>query len=103
MKDKPDVMILPPGPLQEEYCVDGRARLLRPLVLSIKGETFVCPEGLIYDGSSWPRCLPGPKQARIRLSGCAHDTAFQLGTFGFGGRTISFWEANEIWYIVSRA
>ena len=97
------VKMLPPGPLQEEYLIDGRARLLRPLNLRINGWEFVCPEGLVYDGSSWPRCLPGPRQSRIRVAGAVHDTAFQLGTHGEGGDPISFWQANELWYVVSRA
>lgn len=97
------ITVMPPGPAQNEIRIDGRERLLRDFVLEIDGERFVCPEGLIHDGSSWPRCLPGPRQARIKIAGIVHDTAFQLGTFGAGGREISFIEANRLWYRVARA
>lgn len=96
------VKILPPGPPQNEDTCDGRERLLRDFVLEIGGERFVCPEGMPHDGSSWPRCTPGPRQRRIKRAGIVHDCACQLGTFGAGGRRIGYIEANRLWYYVAR-
>jgi hypothetical protein len=95
--------ILPPGPPHNEDTCDGKERLLRPFRLEIDGELFVCPEGLKHDGSSWPRCAPGPAQHKIKRAGIVHDCAFQLGTHGEGGRKITYLEANRLWYVVARS
>jgi hypothetical protein len=103
IKEKPAVMILPPGPPRNEDTCDGRERLLRDFILQIDGERFVCPEGMTHDGSSWPRCAPGPRHRRIKRAGIVHDCACQLGTFGAGGRKISYRECNTLWYKVARS
>ena len=97
------VKILAPGLPQNEDTDDGREKLLRPFRLLIGGELFECDEGMTHDGSSWPRCAPGPRQARIKRAGIVHDVACQLGTFGCGGRKIGYMEANRLWYKVARA
>lgn len=94
------VEVLSP-PLLCEDTGDGREMFMRDWVLSIDGERFLCEEGMTHDGSSWPRCAPGPRQAKIKRAGCAHDVACQLGTFGVGGRKIGYMEANRLWYKVA--
>jgi len=103
MKDKPDVMILPPGPLQVERMPDGKRRLLRPLNLKILDDDCCIPVGFVTDYSSWPRLLPGPRFQKVDVAGVVHDWCFQHATLGWGGREIGYVEANRIWYIVARA
>ena len=97
------VEILPPGLPLNESLPSGRQRLTRDFKIEIDGELFWCPEGFEHDGSSWPRCLPGPRFSRILCAGICHDYAFRYATHGQGGRELSYVEANRIWYRVSLA
>lgn len=91
------------GPLRVERMNDGRRRLLRRLDLLIGDELLSIPRDFITDYSSWPRLLPGPRFSRIDVAGIAHDFLFQLGTWGYEGRPVTFIEANRVWYHVARA
>ena len=97
------VELLPPGALQQEQCIDGEWRLLRDYKLKIGGAKFVLKKGFKHNGSSWPRWLPGPAQARIMAAGAVHDGAFRFGTHGMqpGARKLTFKEANDLWYDVA--
>jgi hypothetical protein len=99
------VKILPPGAPRNEDTCDGRERLLRDFNLEIHGELFICGEGMTHNGSSWPRCTPGPSQRRIKRAGIVHDIACQLGRFGCApdARKIGYLEATRIWYEVAKS
>ena len=103
MKDKPDVMMLPPGPLQVERLPDGKRRLLRALNLQILADKVHIPVGFVTDFSSWPRLFPGPRFQKVDIAGVVHDWCFQHATLGWKGRPIGYAEANRIWYIVARS
>ena len=97
------VKVLPPGLPINETLISGRERLTRKFHLRIDGEDFIVPAGFDHDGSSWPRCLPGPRQSRIHNAGIVHDYACRYATHGEGGRPISYTEANRLWYHVAVA
>ena len=97
------VNLLPPGRLQVERMPDGRRRLLRDLNLQIEAQDLTIPEDFDTDYSSWPRFVPGPSFKRIDIAGLVHDALFRWGTWGVGGRPVTYSEANRMWFLVARA
>ncbi len=97
------VQLLAPGRLQVERMLDGRRRLLRDLNLTIEGDKLAVGANFETDYSSWPRFLPGPSFKRIDIAGLVHDALFRWGTWGIGGRPVTYSEANRVWHLVARA
>ncbi|HUW12298.1 MAG TPA: DUF1353 domain-containing protein [Anaerolineae bacterium] len=95
--------VLEPGHLQVERLPSGRRFLLRDLNLLLNDEPITIPAGFDTDYSSWPRWLPGPNYQRIDLAGIVHDYAFRYATLGEEGRSLTYLEANRVWFQIARA
>ncbi|WP_339734599.1 DUF1353 domain-containing protein [uncultured Gimesia sp.] len=85
------------GPLQTERLAEGSRRLLRALVVNVRGKEIVIPAHFIADSHSLPRLSQFMTDcSRVDLAGVIHDRLYATGQF-------TRCETDTIWRLVARS
>lgn len=85
------------GPLQTERLAEGSRRLLRALIVTVRGKEIVVPANFIADSRSLPRLSQLMTDcSRVDLAGVIHDRLYATGQF-------TRCETDTIWRLVARS
>lgn len=97
MAETDQTVMVKSEPLQTERLSDGSRRLLRALVVNVRGKEIVVPANFIADSRSLPRLSQLMTDcSRVDLAGVIHDRLYATGQF-------TRCETDTIWRLVARS